>query len=153
MSKGTLTGAVWHIVAIVGALAGLIVYIVTSTTGYLAGGGISALLIAMTVVALLVLAADIFLKDRLGAVARDLALLGSLALIAASFALFILARVPLAADVYFIPVNYPQAEETALNISLVGLALYLIAVLALLIESFSARRAATAHGHVALAHS
>ena len=68
----------------------------------------------------------------------------SVALLCVSFGIFLLARVPLAADVYFIPVNYPAAEETALMISFVGLALYLIAIIALVVEAFAAKRVAVA---------
>ena len=56
-----------------------------------------------------------------------------------SFAVFVLARVSLAADVYFIPVNYPASEATALHISIVGAVCYLVGIVALIVEGFSAK--------------
>lgn len=50
---------------------------------------------------------------------------------------FAMGRVTLVADVYFIPVNYPQAEASALNLSIVGMALYLVAIAAMIITAFS----------------
>ena len=65
-------------------------------------------------------------------VAADVCLIGS-------FAVFVLARVSLAADVYFIPVNYPASEATALHISVVGAVCYLVGIVALIVEGFSAK--------------
>ena len=45
----------------------------------------------------------------------------------------------LAADVYFIPVNYPQAEETALHLSIVGIVLYLASIIIMIVEALSAK--------------
>lgn len=68
---------------------------------------------------------------------NDVLVVTSTVLIIVSFAIFILARVRLAADIYFIPVNYPKAEEVALNISVVGFASYVISILAMIIAAFS----------------
>lgn len=48
-------------------------------------------------------------------------------------------RVSLAADVYFIPVNYPASEATALHISIVGAVCYLVGIVTLIVEGFSAK--------------
>lgn len=129
-----------EIIALVLAVAGLAVYIVTSTTGYLAGTAMNVLPIVLTVVAVAALVVDIALGSRLPAVVRDLCVVGASALLAASIALFVMARVTLAADVYFIPVNYPAAEADALHISIAGVVCYLLADIALIVEAFAVRR-------------
>ena len=112
--------SVW--VALVTAVIGLVVYLVTSFTGYLAGSATNPAPIVCTVIAI-VLAV----------------VLAATALLIASFALFALGRVSLVADVYFIPVNYPAAEETALNISIVGLVSYLVSIVAMIAACFSGK--------------
>ena len=127
------------LVAAAAGLAGLVVYGVTSATGYLAGSATNPLPIVCTIAALLCLAARMFAGEKLPGVVNDLLLvLAALGLIA-SFTVFTLALVPLAADVYFIPVNYPAAEETALHTSIVGVAAYLVAIVALIVDAFTAR--------------
>lgn len=56
--------------------------------------------------------------------------------------MFVMTRVTLAADVYFIPVNYPAAEADALHISIAGVACYLLADIVLIVEAFAAKRIA-----------
>jgi len=141
MSNNTASRGIGEIVALVAAAAGLVVYVITSTTGYLAGRAVDPLPIVLTVVAVIALAATVWLRARLAAVLQDILLLASVAMLIVSLSIFILARVPLAADVYFIPVNYPEAEATTLHISFIGLALYLVAVVALIVTAFVARRA------------
>ena len=122
MAQINVKASLREIIALVLAVAGLAVYIVTSTTGYLAGTAMNVLPIVLTVVAVAALVVDIALGSRLPAVVRDLCVVGASALLAASIALFVMARVTLAADVYFIPVNYPAAEADALHISIAGVA-------------------------------
>lgn len=142
MSGINMKAAAREIVALVLAVAGLVVYIVTSVTGYLAGTAMNPLPVAFTVVAVIALLADIVMNDRLPGVARDAIVVASSALLVASMAMFIMARVTLAADVYFIPVNYPATEATALHISIAGAVCYLLADVMLIVEAFAARRAA-----------
>lgn len=66
----------------------------------------------------------------------DLLLIAASVLLLVSFYFFVLSRVQLAADVYFIPVNYPASEATALHVSLAGVALYLIADIAMIAAAF-----------------
>ena len=101
------------IVAAVASVIGLAVYGYTSMVGYLAASATSTLPVVLTVAALV-------------------CLIGS-------FAVFVLARVSLAADVYFIPVNYPASEATALHISIVGAVCYLVGIVTLIVEGFSAK--------------
>ena len=105
------------IVAAVASVIGLAVYGYTSMVGYLAASATSTLPVVLTVAAL---------------VSANVCLIGS-------FAVFVLARVSLAADVYFIPVNYPASEATALHISIVGAVCYLVGIVTLIVEGFSAK--------------
>lgn len=129
--------SVW--VALVTAVIGLVVYLVTSFTGYLAGSATNPAPIVCTVIAIVLTVVLATAGDKLGGGVLDLAVLATTALLIASFALFALGRVSLVADVYFIPVNYPAAEETALNISIVGLASYLASIVAMIAACFSGK--------------
>lgn len=129
--------SVW--VALVTAVIGLVVYLVTSFTGYLAGSATNPAPIVCTVIAIVLMAVLAAAGDKLGGTVLDLAVLAATVLLIASFALFALGRVSLVADVYFIPVNYPAAEETALNISIVGLVSYLVSIVAMIAACFSGK--------------
>lgn len=134
----SLTKSGWLIcVALVTSLAGMIFYIVTSTTGYLAGSTLNPTPIILTAVAILLVLLLVGATNKLHPLLIDLFIVGSTVFLIVSFALFLLGRVSLAADVYFIPVNYPQAEEAALNASLVGIALYLISIITMIIAGFA----------------
>ncbi|GIO37734.1 hypothetical protein J41TS12_25950 [Paenibacillus antibioticophila] len=126
-------------IAAITALAGLILYIVTSTTGYLAGSALDPLPIIFSVVAILMACGLLIASSKLNPLLNDLLVVASTVLIIVSFAIFVLARVRLAADIYFIPVNYPKAEEVALNISAAGFVCYLISIIAMIIAAFSGK--------------
>ncbi|BAM48409.1 hypothetical protein [Amphibacillus xylanus] len=124
-------------VAIITAFVGLILYIITSTTGYLAGSVLDPLPIIFTVVAIILACLLVGVKNKFSSFLIDLSVFATAVLLIASFSLFVLGRISLAADVYFIPVNYPEAEETALNISIVGLASYMISIISMIVVAFS----------------
>lgn len=123
-------------VAMCAAIVGMIIYIVTSVTGYLAASAVNPWPIICTVVCVALLGAAAFMNEKFTSLSIDLMTAAGLVMLLVSFYLFVMSRVSLAADVYFIPVNYPQAEETALHISIVGVAFYLVALLALIVEGF-----------------
>lgn len=127
------------IVAAAAGVIGLAVYGYTSLTGYLAASATSTLPVALTLAALVCLALRQFAGDKMPAVLSDVLLVAADVCLIGSFAVFVLARVSLAADVYFIPVNYPASEATALHISIVGAVCYLVGVVALIVEGFSAK--------------
>ena len=127
------------IVAAAAGVIGLAVYGYTSLTGYLAASATSTLPVALTLAALVCLALRQFAGDKMPAVLSDVLLVAADVCLIGSFAVFVLARVSLAADVYFIPVNYPASEATALHISLVGAVCYLVGIVALIVEGFSAK--------------
>lgn len=125
------------VVAAVATLIGLAIYLITSMTGYLATAPVDMRPLAASIAALVLMAA--LAKVKLPPVARDLCTIAAGALVIVSFSLFALGRVGLAADVYFIPVNYPPAEATALHLSIAGLVFDLIAILLMIAEAFTAR--------------
>lgn len=137
----TIKTHVSELAAAAATLIGLMVYLVNSTTGYMAGQGLSALVIALSVVAIVALAARAFAGNRLPAVLNDVLLIGAEVLLLVSFAQFVLERVRLATDIYFIPVNYPASEQTSLNVALIGVACYLVAILLLVVKAFTAKDA------------
>lgn len=124
------------LVAMCTALVGMIIYIITSVTGYLAASGVNPWPIICTVVCAVLLSTAAFLNEKFTALSIDLMTAAGFVMLLVSFYLFVMSRVSLAADVYFIPVNYPEAEATALHISIVGAVFYLIALLALIAEGF-----------------
>lgn len=142
MASMNLNASIREIVALVLAIIGLVIYMMTSLTGYLAGTAMNVLPIVFTVIAVVALLADIVMAGKLPSVARDAMVVIASALLVASMAIFIMARVTLAADVYFIPVNYPATEADALHISIAGAACYLLADIVLIVEAFAAKRVA-----------
>lgn len=123
------------------ALVGMIIYIVTSVTGYLATSAINPLPVICTVAAIIIAAVAAVQEKKIPSVPYDILLVGISVLLLISFYCFILGRVSLAADVYFIPVNYPASEATALHISIVGAVFYLIADIILIVTTFTKKKA------------
>lgn len=127
------------LIATIAALAGMIVYIITSVTGYLAASAVNPWPIVCTAASIILLAVIIFLNRRLQAGITDVLVILASILLLVSFYFFVLSRVQLAADVYFIPVNYPASEASALHISIVGVVLYLIADIAVITAAFAGK--------------
>ena len=101
------------IFATVTALAALVIYLLTSLTGFMAGKAMNIWPVVLTVAAIVLLFGCI------------------------SF--FAMDRVKLAADVWFIPVNRPATEDVALYCSLAGVALYLISFVTVTVKAFSCK--------------
>ena len=123
------------------ALVGMIIYIVTSVTGYLATSAMNPLPVICTVAAIIIAAVAAVQEEKIPSVPYDILLVGISVLLLISFYYFILGRVSLAADVYFIPVNYPASEATALHSSIVGAVFYLIADIILIVTTFTKKKA------------
>lgn len=123
-------------IALLSALVGMIIYIVTSVTGYLAASALNPWPIMCTVVCMILLWAATFMGERFTPLFLDVMTAAGLVMLLVSFYLFVMSRVSLAADVYFIPVNYPEAEAAALHVSIVGAIFYMVALIALIIEGF-----------------
>lgn len=124
------------LIAMLTALVGMIIYIVTSVTGYLAASAVNPWPIICTLVCMVLLGAAAFVGEKVTPLIMDLMIAAGLVMLLVSFYVFVMSRVSLAADVYFIPVNYPEAEAAALHISIAGVVFYLIALIALIVEGF-----------------
>lgn len=124
------------LVILVTALIGLVIYLITSLTGYMVNTPFNAVPVVCTAAGMVL----ILLCDRVkpGLIKDVLLVAGALALIAA-LSLFAMDRVRLAADVWFIPVNRPASEDVCLYTSLVGVAAYVVSVLACAAKGFSAK--------------
>ena len=123
-------------IAAIAALIGMIIYIVTSVTGYLADAVMNPAPVICTVIAVILAGFAAVGEEKVNAVVYDILIVLINVMLLVSFYWFILGRVSLAADVYFIPVNYPASEASALHISIVGAALYLVADIVMIVTAF-----------------
>lgn len=120
-------------VILITALIGLVIYLITSLTGFLVDTPFNAIPVVCTAVGMVCIA----LCDVKPGIVKDVLLVaGALALLAA-MSLFAMDRVRLAADVWFIPVNRPASEDVCLYTSLVGVAAYLVAIVASAVKAFA----------------
>lgn len=123
-------------IAAIAALIGMIIYIVTSVTGYLADAVMNPMPVICTVIEIILAGFTAVGEEKVNAVVYDILIVLINVLLLVSFYWFISGRVSLAADVYFIPVNYPASEANALHISIVGAALYLVADIVMIVTAF-----------------
>ena len=123
-------------IAAIAALVGMIIYIVTSVTGYLATAVMNSMPVICTVIAIIIAAFAAVGEEKVNAVVYDILIVLINVMLLVSFYWFISGRVSLAADVYFIPVNYPASEASALHISIVGAALYIVADIVMIVTAF-----------------
>ena len=118
------------IFATVTALAALVIYLLTSLTGFMAGKAMNIWPVVLTVAAIVLL----FAADKMK---KPSALKDIVIVLTGCISFFAMARVDLAADVWFIPVNRPETEDVALYCSLAGVALYLISFVTVTVKAFS----------------
>lgn len=116
-------------------LIGLIIYLVNSTTGYMAGQKIDPWIIVTSIFALILSALPIFVGDKIKWLNPVIAIVDGL-LISLAICLFVLSRTQIAADIWFIPVNSPKAEADALYTSLVGVIFYILALISVAVYFF-----------------
>lgn len=119
------------------ALIGFIIFLVTSTTGYMAGQSVPALPIVFTIIAILGLGAMFAISDKLDSRIVGGILFALNVILAIALCLFVVARVQLFADVYFIPVNYPDSEGSALSTSIVGMVFYMLSIVCVIVTGFA----------------
>lgn len=116
------------------ALMGLVLYLITSLTGYLVDTPFNVIPVICTVAGMALIAAGDRVKCGL---CKDLLLVaGALALIGA-LSLFAMDRVRIAADVWFIPVNRPASEDVCLYTSLAGVVMYAVSVITAAVKGFA----------------
>lgn len=116
------------------AIVGVIFYNITAYTGFLAGSATNMMPTLLTVVVLCIV--GIYFKSNKASTVSDIMVVAMVVLYAVILAVFVLERVSLMADVYFIPVNYPPAEKVALNLSFVGLIFYMISTISSIVVAF-----------------
>ena len=108
----------------------------TSVTGYLTDAVMNPMPVICTVVAIIAAVFAAIGEEKVNAIVYDILIVVVNILLLVSFYWFILGRVSLAADVYFIPVNYPAAEADTLHISIVGAVFYLVADIMMIVMAF-----------------
>lgn len=123
------------IFATVTALAALVIYLLTSLTGFMVGKAMNIWPVVLTVAAIVLLfAAD---KMKKPSALKDIVIVLTGFALIGCISFFAMGRVKLAADVWFIPVNRPATEDVALYCSLAGVALYLISFVTVTVKAFS----------------
>lgn len=128
------SGSVSLLLSVIFALIGFIIFIINSTTGYLAGSQIDTGTLILSIIAIVFGTLLFLFKDSMKRYESLIAITVGV-LLSTAVCLFIYSRINLAADVWFIPVNYPEAEETALMVSIVGVAFYVLSIVALAIST------------------
>ena len=106
-------------------IPGFIIFLVNSTTGYLAGSKLSALVITLTILAFLVG----ILMPIFGEKLRKFAGIGALlvaAMIGVSIAGIAWTIEGVAADIFFIPVNDPESENATWALGVTSVIFYLL---------------------------
>ena len=122
------------------ALVGIIVYIVNTTTGDIAGSPVNALVILLPVL-VIACAVVLFLKpDLLNDTLTGIVTFVLAVLMAAATILFIVDRVEVVGDMLN-PVNHPDSQVTAVTWSIVGIVLYFVSFLGTAVTTLSNRLA------------
>ena len=124
--------------AVCAALVGVALYIISSLI-FPSKSLLTWPVIACTCGAVLLLAVVAYAGETLPKFLRDVCIVGGGLCLIAAISFFVLNRVDPAADIWFIPVNYPDAEKTSLYISCVGIAFYCISFIFTTVKAFSAR--------------
>lgn len=119
------------------SLVAMIFYIVTGATGFLAGNVVNPAPIILTILGIAALVAAALLSEKLDRRIIGGILFAAVILLAISLCVFVTERVQLFADVYFIPVNYPAAEGSALTVSIVGMVFYIVSLVGTVVAGFA----------------
>lgn len=122
-------------------LVGLVVYLVNSLTGYLAGNApLSAPIILLPIV-VAACAVFLFLKpDAFNDTVTGIVTFALAVLMAVATVMFVAARVDVIGDMLN-PVNHPDTQVTAVTWAIVGIVLYLVSFLGTAVSTLSDRLA------------
>lgn len=141
IKKITLWG--WLVAAsAVFTLIALIIYGVTSSTGYLPsiGESWSVAPLLLSLLAVILSCALVVLKPlQQKSWITSIVLYAILALLIASFVLFVNARVQGFSDCYFIPLAPPAAEASMMSASIAGMVFYILAIVAVIATAFGGK--------------
>ena len=136
--------------SIVAGLVAFIIFLVNSCSGYYAGSSIDALTLTFSILYLVGAIALFICKDLISKLGKagnwiETAAYLVLALFLSLAVVFLInSRTELAGDVYFIPGMSTDAKESAITVSFVALAFYIISFIALVVCGFRSNRAAPA---------
>lgn len=126
----SILGAVFSLVA-------MIIYIVNSTTGYLAGSSVNALPIIFAILAILLFVVKVALPEKLQNHWLDsFILLAAVVLLSVSICVFVDARTDVAGNQWFIPGMATDAQGACLSVAIAGVVFYVLAVVAAIVAGF-----------------
>ncbi len=119
-------------------IPGFIIFMINSTTGYLYGSKLSVLVVCLSIIGIIGGIALSAFGDKLGKFAGI-----GYVLIAACAAISIAGIAwsveGVAADIFFIPVNYPASEDTTWALAITSIAFYAVAFIAATIACFGGK--------------
>ena len=117
------------------ALIAMIIYIVNSTTGILAGTQMSALPIVFTIIAILLMAGIVATAGKLNHWIVTVAMIVAVVFLSVSFCTLIGARTDIAGDQWFIPDMDTAEQGKCLNVAIASVAFYVLSVIAVIAAS------------------
>lgn len=138
MKKQTVASYAFCASLVLGLIA-FIIYLVNATTGYLAGTDVDGGLIAVTLIALILIVLEFVFHDKIdlfNGIFNDLIVVVVGVLFGVGACMYIMDVLALAADVYFIPVNFPKAEGAAVSLAIAGVSFYAFAMIAAAVAAF-----------------
>ncbi len=118
------------------ALVALIVYSINSDTGYYASSSTNSLPIAFAVISIVLCIGAPIIADKMDSRIPNVFVLIAAVLMSAAACVYILERVSLFADMWFIPTDPPAAESAALAPTMVGIIFYFVSALAAVAACF-----------------
>ena len=125
-------------IAVCAIVVGLILYLVSSLI-FPSKSILGWQVIAAGLVSCFLLAVVAYAGETVPKLLRDICIVGGGLCLIVAISFFVLNRVDPAADIWFIPVNYPAAEKTSLYISCAGIAACCVAFVATVVKAFSAK--------------
>ncbi|MCD8295600.1 MAG: hypothetical protein LUE27_10220 [Clostridia bacterium] len=126
------------------SLVALIVYCVNSGTGYYASSSTNGLPIAFAVISVVLLIGAPLIADKMDSRIMPVFVLIAAVLMATSACVYIWERVPMFADMWFIPTTPPAAEQAALAPSMAGIIFYFISAIVAVVACFGKLNKTTA---------
>lgn len=123
--------------SIVLALVGFIITCVNLTTGYFSGTSIDSVVLWLSILAIVVGVLTFVFASK-NKYVGTIGLIVFITFLSVVIARLVLNYEGVAADLYFIPVNHPETEDTAWLIGLVGFAFILVSIIGAIVASFGA---------------
>ncbi|MCD8286307.1 MAG: hypothetical protein LUD50_03655 [Clostridia bacterium] len=127
------------------SLVALIIYCVNSSTGYYSATSTNALPIVFAVIAVILLIGGPIVADKMDSRIPVVFVLAAAVLMSAAACIYILERVPLFADMWFIPTTPPASELAAFGPSMAGIIFYFLSAIVAVVACFGKLNKTTAH--------